>query len=37
MNLKKKLCILTLPLLLASCGMNEKPDDVLMKNQQELV
>lgn len=37
MNIKKGLIVIALPMILASCGMNEAPDKVLLKNQQEIV
>jgi len=35
--MKKSLLILVLPFFLISCGMNEAPDKVLMKNQSEVI
>lgn len=35
--MKKKLLLLVLPFFLISCGMNETPDKVLMKNQSEVL
>lgn len=35
--MKKRLLILVLPFFLISCGMNEAPDKVLMKNQSEVL